>query len=138
MKITKSLKLFGMTLLALNIAVGCASAPEPAPAPEPVKEPAKIEAAAPTTSTYDVAKGDSLWSISGQSSVYGNPYQWPLIYKANSDQIKDADLIYAGQSLTIDSNPSDGDAAAAVQHAKTRGSWSIGVVEDSDTAYLGQ
>jgi len=141
MKITKSLKLFGMTLLALNIAVGCASAPEPAPAPEPVKEePVKVEAAAPanTTSNYDVVRGDSLWSISGQSSVYGNPYQWPLIYKANSDQIKDADLIYAGQSLTIENDPSDADAAAAVQHAKTRGSWSIGVVEDSDSAYLGK
>jgi len=143
MKINKSMKRFGMMLLALNIAVGCASAPEEsAPAPEPQAEPVKQEPAqveAPkTTSSYEVVKGDNLWNISGKSSVYGNPYQWPLIYKANSDQIKDADLIFPGQTLAIDNNPSDAAAAAAIQHAKTRGSWSIGAVEDSDKAYLGQ
>lgn len=85
---------------------------------------------------YSVVKGDSLWSISGQSSVYGNPYQWPLIYKTNSDQIKDADLIYPGQNLAIDRNASAGDVDAAINHAKTRGAWSIGAVEASDKAYL--
>jgi len=140
MKINKSMKLFGMMLLALNIAVGCASAPEESkPAPAPVKqEPVPVVEAAPTTSSYEVITGDNLWNISGKSSVYGNPYQWPLIYKANSDQIKDADLIFPGQTLAIDTNPSDADAAAAIQHAKTRGSWSIGAVEDSDKAYLGK
>ena len=142
MKINKSMKLFGIMLLALNIAVGCASAPEeskPEPAPAPVKqEPVPVVEAAPTTSSYEVIAGDNLWNISGKSSVYGNPYQWPLIYKANSDQIKDADLIFPGQTLAIDTNPSDADAAAAIQHAKTRGSWSIGAVEDSDKAYLGK
>lgn len=141
MKINKSMKLFGMMLLALNIAVGCASAPEeskPEPAPAPVKqEPVQVEAPK-TTSSYEVVTGDNLWDISGKSSVYGNPYQWPLIYKANSDQIKDADLIYPGQSLTIENDPSSSDSAAAIQHAKTRGSWSIGAVEDSDKAYLGK
>ena len=142
MKINKTMKLSGMMLFALNIAVGCASAPEESPAPESKPEPAKQEPAqveAPASiSSYEVVAGDNLWDISGKSSIYGNPYQWPLIYKANSDQIKDADLIYPGQTLAIDTDPSDSDAAAAIQHAKTRGSWSIGVVEDSDKAYLGQ
>ncbi|MGD8812075.1 MAG: LysM peptidoglycan-binding domain-containing protein [Thioalkalispiraceae bacterium] len=93
---------------------------------------------AATASSYEVVRGDNLWNISGKDSIYGNPYQWPLIYKANSNQIKDADLIYPGQTLQIDTNPSDADAAAAIQHAKTRGSWSIGVVEESDKAYLAQ
>ena len=87
---------------------------------------------------YDVISGDNLWNISAKSEIYSNPYQWPLIYKANKGQIKDADLIYPGQSLTIDRNASAGDVDAAVEHAKTRGSWSIGSVEASDQGYLSE
>jgi len=85
----------------------------------------------------EVARGDSLWSISGQEGVYNNPFQWPLIYKANRDKIKDADLIYPGQVLSVDRNPSAADVDAAVDHARNRGAWSIGVVEESDRRYLG-
>lgn len=91
-----------------------------------------------TGRSYEVMPGDNLWAISAKSDVYADPYQWPLIYKANSDQIKDADLIYPGQVFTIDTAPSSADVDAAIQHAKTRGSWSLGVVEESDKAYLGQ
>ena len=86
---------------------------------------------------YQVVRGDSLWSISGQQQVYNNPYQWPLIYKANRDKIKDADLIYPGQTFSVDRNPSAGESAAAIDHAKNRGAWSIGVVEQTDRRYLG-
>ncbi|WP_303900957.1 LysM peptidoglycan-binding domain-containing protein [Thiohalomonas denitrificans] len=85
---------------------------------------------------YTVERGDSLWSISGKSSVYNNPYKWPLIYKANRDKINDADLIHPGQNFTIRNDWSDGDIDAAVNHARTRGAWSVGVVEESDRAYL--
>jgi nucleoid-associated protein YgaU len=88
--------------------------------------------------SYEVMPGDHLWKISGKPDVYADPYQWPLIYKANSDQIKDADLIYPGQVLTVDTAPSSSDVDAAIQHARTRGGWSLGVVEESDKAYLGQ
>ena len=144
MKLNKMLKLIGI-LGAFTLAVGCAGpaekAPEAAPAPEKKMEPAmaepmQTESAASASSSYEVSKGDHLWGISGSS--YGNPYKWPLIYKANSDKIKDADLIYPGQVLDIDSDPSDADSAAAVNHAKSRGSWSIGVTEESDKAYLAQ
>ncbi|GMR07981.1 MAG: hypothetical protein BMS9Abin26_0986 [Gammaproteobacteria bacterium] len=91
-----------------------------------------------TAGDYTVASGDSLWSISGKSSVYGNAYQWPLIYKANKGSIKDADLIYPGQNFSIDRNASSADVDAAVAHAKTRGAWSVGTVEESDLKYLGQ
>lgn len=85
---------------------------------------------------YTVMKGDSLWKIAGKSDVYADPYRWPLIYKANAGKIKDADLIYPGQEFKVVANPSDAEVTAAVQHAKTRGAWSIGVVEESDKAYL--
>lgn len=145
MKSIKMLKLMGL-LGAFTLAVGCAGpaekAEEPAPAspePEQTVEPAaapEVEPAASETTSYEVNKGDHLWGISGKS--YGNPYKWPLIYKANSDKIKDADLIYPGQVLDVESDPSDADSAAAINHAKTRGSWSIGVTEESDKAYLAQ
>ncbi len=86
---------------------------------------------------YIVSVGDNLWSISGQGSVYGNPYQWPLIFKNNSSQIKDADLIYPGQTFDIP-KASDAEIAAAVEHAKTRGAWVIGETEASDWNYLAQ
>lgn len=88
--------------------------------------------------TYEVVAGDNLWDISGKSSVYGNPYQWPLIYKNNSGKIQDADLIYPGQMLDINRNPTQSDVDAAVEHARTRGAWSVGSVEESDSAYLNQ
>lgn len=86
---------------------------------------------------YIVSVGDNLWNIAGQGSVYGNPYQWPLIFKNNSSQIKDADLIYPGQTFDIP-KASDAEIAAAVEHAKTRGAWVIGEVEASDLNYLAQ
>ncbi len=86
---------------------------------------------------YTVVRGDSLWKISGKPEIYNNPYQWPLIYKANSAQIKDADLIYPGQNFSIDRNPTAAEVDAAVRHAKTRGAWTLGEVEASDRAYLG-
>ena len=143
MKFNKMLKLTGL-LGAFTLAVGCAGPAEKAeeqPAAEPQQEATTETAPVETTSaadmsSYEVNKGDSLWGISDKS--YGNAYKWPLIYKANSDKIKDADLIYPGQVFDIDSNPSDADSAAAINHAKTRGSWSIGVTEESDTAYLAQ
>jgi len=88
--------------------------------------------------SYQVVTGDNLWNISGKEAVYANPYQWPLIYKANRDKIKDADLIYAGQVFDIDRNASSSDVNAAVEHAKTRGAWSVGSVEASDESYLAQ
>jgi len=86
---------------------------------------------------YEVARGDSLWSIAGKQEIYDNPYQWPLIYKSNRDQIKDADLIYPGQDFSINRNPSAAESEMAINHAKNRGAWSIGVVEESDRNYLG-
>ncbi|MCG8433031.1 MAG: LysM peptidoglycan-binding domain-containing protein [Gammaproteobacteria bacterium] len=86
--------------------------------------------------TYSVMRGDSLWGISGKSEVYGDPYQWPLIYKANASQIRDADLIYPGQKFEIDKNPSSGARDAAINHARNRGAWSVGEEEASDKAYL--
>ena len=86
---------------------------------------------------YLVVGGDNLWNIAGQDAVYGNPYQWPLIYKANSGQIKDADLIFPGQYFNIP-KAMEAESAAAIEHAKTRGAWTLGETEGSDMDYLAQ
>jgi len=143
MKMMNSVKYFGLIAIVTGFAIGCTTTEEPAPeqpkaeTPAPAAEPAAAPVtAAPATGSYEVVGGDNLWNISGKPSIYNNPYQWPLIYKANSGKIKDADLIYPGQVLDIDNNPSAADVDAAVNHAKTRGNWSLGVVEESDKAYL--
>jgi len=86
--------------------------------------------------SYTVSNGDSLWRISGKHNVYGNPYQWPLIFRANNSQIKDADLIFPRQRFSIPHDITSSQTHAAVMHAKTRGHWTLGVAEDSDMAYL--
>ncbi len=86
--------------------------------------------------SYTVVGGDNLWNISGKGSIYGDPYQWPLIYKANRSQIKDPDLIFPGQNFAIDRNASSSEIDAAINHARTRGAWSVGDVEQSDLDFL--
>jgi nucleoid-associated protein YgaU len=51
--------------------------------------------------TYTVIPGDYLWKIAGFYWIYNNPREWPRIYEANRDKIKDPDLIYPGQVLDI-------------------------------------
>lgn len=44
---------------------------------------------------------DCLWNISGRAEIYGDPFQWPKIWQANTDQIKNPDIIQPGWVLTI-------------------------------------
>lgn len=50
---------------------------------------------------YTVVKGDCLWNIAKKKEHYGNGFAWPVIYKANRDQIKNPDLIYPKQVFKI-------------------------------------
>ena len=64
-------------------------------------KPAPVVKAPAVKTEHTVVKGECLWKIAGYEDVYGDPFQWPLIYEANRDQIKDPDLIYPGQVFTI-------------------------------------
>ena len=61
----------------------------PAPAPEEKKQ----------GNTYTVKSGDCLWNIAKQ--FYGSGAQYTKIYEANKSIIKNPNLIYPGQVLTI-------------------------------------
>ncbi|HET7395197.1 MAG TPA: LysM peptidoglycan-binding domain-containing protein [Gammaproteobacteria bacterium] len=86
--------------------------------------------------TYTVVKGDSLWRIAGKSDVYGNPYEWPLIFKANADKIKHADTIYPKQDFDVMKNPLKTDADAASDYAKHRGAWQNHKADKRDRKWL--
>lgn len=128
-----------ISLLAFGLA-GCASTSMQQKNSEPAET-----ASAPKTSmqgearnndSYLVQDGDSLWTIASQQLVYGDPYRWPLLYKANQTHIEDADLIEPGQLLVIRRDWTRAEVDAAIEHARTRGSWQVGVVEQSDRDYL--
>jgi nucleoid-associated protein YgaU len=44
---------------------------------------------------------DCLWNISGKSEIYGDPMMWPKIWQANTDKIRNPDIIHPGQELSI-------------------------------------
>lgn len=60
----------------------------------PVENPPK-----PTNQTYTVVKGDCLWNIA--KKFYGDGSKYTVIYNANKDKIKNPNLIYPRQVLTI-------------------------------------
>ncbi len=138
-------KALGAGLISVVLLAGCASAkqapataeaaPAPAPAPEPAAAPEPMMEK-PADDVHVVVAGEHLWGISGYSQIYNDPYQWPLIFKRNRDQIEDADLIYPGQELKISRDLTEAQVEQAIQHAKTRGAWSLGPTEQADLDYL--
>ena len=52
-----------------------------------------------TPTTYTVVSGDSLFVIA--KKVWGDGNRWREIYNANTDKIKNPNLIYVGQIFTI-------------------------------------
>ena len=51
--------------------------------------------------TYKVKKGETLIDIAQRREIFNDRYMWPLIYKANRDQMRDPQLVYPGQVLSI-------------------------------------
>ncbi len=64
---------------------------------------ASLEAAKPKyyEDSYTVVKGDWLSKIAGYSFIYGDISKWPIIYRANRDQIKDPNMIHPNQVIKI-------------------------------------
>jgi nucleoid-associated protein YgaU len=71
---------------------------EPPPAVPP---PARVEKEPPRPATYTVKRGETLPQIAARPMIYGDPLLWPLIYRANRDQIRDPRRLWPGQILRI-------------------------------------
>ena len=63
---------------------------------EPVGDP---EAQRFASGKAIIRHGDNLWTIARR--VYGSGIKYTTIYTANSDQIRDPDLIYPGQVFDL-------------------------------------
>ena len=63
--------------------------------------PQPVNPAVEQGKTYTVQSGDTLWKIAKQ--FYGNGSQYSKIVGANSDKIKNPNLIYPGQVFSIPS-----------------------------------
>ncbi|HEA46862.1 MAG TPA: DUF4398 domain-containing protein [bacterium] len=61
-----------------------------------------LKAGAKLPEYHKVKKGETLKIIAKE--VYGDPEKWVLIYRANKDKIKNANIIHPGQILSIPKN----------------------------------
>jgi len=87
-------------------------APPPKPEEKPQPPAPKLVAA------IEVQAGETLASIAERPEVYGDEDLWPLIYKANRDQIKDPREIFVGQNLVIPRDKTTAEIDAARQEAQ--------------------
>lgn|GEM_PF-545729 len=62
-------------------------------------------------SSYTVIASETLWIIAAKKEIYQDPLLWPLLYRANRDQIKDPRQVDAGQTLNIPRNQSPSELA---------------------------
>ena len=80
-----------------NVQGGSSTVPAPKPDFSNVQSGASTVSAA--AQSYTVVGGDSLSKIA--KHFYGDANQWRRIFEANTDKIKNPDLIHPGQVLTI-------------------------------------
>jgi nucleoid-associated protein YgaU len=96
-----------------------AGALAPPPADTQFKDTAKADTGSgDQVKSYSVASGDSLWRISGKSKIYGDSFQWPMIFIENRDKIKDPDIIRPGWDLNIKRGMAADEVSTAVRKAK--------------------
>jgi nucleoid-associated protein YgaU len=87
-----------------RLAQARAEALAPKDAGEAARKKAKALKEHPLVSSYTVKRGESLPLIASQPEVYGDRNLWPLIYRANRDQISDPRHIWPGQVLRVPRN----------------------------------
>lgn len=85
-------------------------------------------------SQYTVTDGETLWIIAAQKEIYQDPLLWPLLYRANRDQIKDPRRVYGGQTLTIPRNQSEAEIAEARASARKSGVFPVDLLMKNSPA----
>ena len=83
---------------------------------EPQKNP--IESPPPPLPTsYTVRRGETLPQISARTDIYNDSTLWPIIYRANRDQIRDPKRLWPGQVFVIPRNFSRAEAVEARRYS---------------------
>lgn len=67
----------------------------------------------PLPTTYTVRRGETLPQISARTEIYNDSMLWPIIYRANRDQIRDPRRLWPGQVFVIPRNYSRDEAIEA-------------------------
>jgi len=123
----KGLKVLLAFLLVVSLVFGFGCAARQTVQKEPgqdiestgeVEEPVEQPVEKPAGMKYVVVKGDTLWDISAKGKIYSDNFLWPLLFKANRDQIEDPDIIEVGQELSVRKDWSSSEKIDAKQKAK--------------------
>lgn len=72
------------------------------------------------SASHTVKRGETLPSIAALPEVYDDPCLWPLLYRANRDQIKDPKRIWPGQVLRIPRNVSREEISEARRYSREK------------------
>lgn len=107
-----------LSIAALAVlAAGCAPKKQAAK-PQPTPAPTAVSSADANKANYVVRKGDSLWKIAARPNVLGDPFRWPLLFRANRDQIVDPDFIEPRQDLVFKKSYTKAEIDDAVRKAQ--------------------
>jgi nucleoid-associated protein YgaU len=69
------------------------------------------------TAVYTVRRGETLPQIAARSEIYNDATLWPLIYRANRDQIRNPKQLWPGQALKIPRHFSRDEAMEAKRYS---------------------
>lgn len=75
------------------------------------------ESASSLPATYTVRRGETLPQISARTEIYNDSTLWPIIYRANRDQIRDPKRLWPGQVFVIPRNFSKDEAVEARRYS---------------------
>ena len=67
--------------------------------------------------SYTVRRGETLPQISARTEIYNDSTLWPIIYRANRDQIRDPKRLWPGQVFVIPRNFSRDEAVGARRYS---------------------
>lgn len=82
------------------------------------EKPRPVVRERPLASYHTAKRGETLPLIAAQPEVYNDPALWPLLYRANRDQIKDPRHIWPGQVLRIPRNNSREEVSEARRYSQ--------------------
>jgi hypothetical protein len=75
------------------------------------------ETTPPLPTSYTVRRGETLPQISARTEIYNDSTLWPIIYRANRDQIRDPKRLWPGQVFVIPRNFSRAEAVEARRYS---------------------
>lgn len=84
---------------------------------EKVHEKSKQVRDKPLLESHTVKRGETLPQIAAMADVYNDYRLWPLLYRANRDQIRDPKHVWPGQILRIPRNLAREEIAEARRYA---------------------